>query len=97
MGKFPSNGAAPDYRAALVNVGPMTANAAADVLVTWATPFADANYVLEASVTDNESTGIGGALIRGIRAKNAGDCTVRVVSGATALTNPQLQALGVHL
>lgn len=95
MGVFP-NVSSSAVKAKSAAYGAIVANGAVDIVVTWDTPFADANYTVAAIPFDVESPGAGGAIARNLRAKTPQDCTIRVTTGSVALTGGTLLVIGAH-
>jgi len=76
----------------------MSANVAIDILVTWSTPFADANYTVSANVAESVSTIANGVIVRQIRSQDANGIVVRISNGTQAFTAGQvtLHAIAIH-
>jgi hypothetical protein len=76
----------------------MAANTAVDVVVTWPTPFADANYTVNANVAESISTIANGVIVRQIRSKDANGCVVRISNGTQVFLagDVTLHAIAIH-
>lgn len=87
-----------NIRTKRVAVPAMAANTLLDVNVTWATPFADANYTVAATVEDPVSNAVDAAIMRQIRSRSATGCVLRISNGGAAQpANEQtLHVIAVH-
>jgi len=76
----------------------MAASSTVDIAVTWPTPFADANYTVNANVAEGISTLSNGAVVRQVRSKDANGCTVRISNGSQvfAAGDVTLHAIAIH-
>lgn len=88
----------PVVRTSRPSVPAMAANTQADVTVTWATPFADANYTVVATVEDAVSTGVSASIVRQIRSRTATGCVIRISNGSPGQADAEqiLHVVAVH-
>lgn len=95
---FAAAGSGPAIRTKRVPVPAMGANSLLDVTVTWATPFADANYTVTGTVEDPVSNSVDAAIMRQVRSRTAAGCVMRISNGGSAQpANEQtLHVIAVH-
>lgn len=83
------------FKHARVTTGSVGTGARADVVITWPTAFANANYTPSVSVLETSAAGTG-IIVERIRAKIAASITVQVLNESGGALTGTLQAIAVH-
>lgn len=85
-------------RTSRTSVPAMAANTLLDVTVTWATPFADANYTVTAIIEDGVSAAVSASIVRQIRSRTATGCVIRISNGSPGQADGEqvLHVVAVH-